>query len=93
MSEAKFTPGPWVVTKYGDLIGSNGEKVVFSIGQRSNPVWKANAILAQTSPELLDALSRMVDMWNSICDVNGWDPEHNVQYGEALAAIAKATGA
>ncbi|WP_241300814.1 hypothetical protein [Burkholderia cenocepacia] len=55
-------------------------------------IQEANARLIVAAPELLESLQKMNDMWNSICDVNGWDPEHNVQYVEARAAIAKATG-
>ncbi|WP_186215884.1 hypothetical protein [Burkholderia gladioli] len=63
MSESKqqWTPGPWELAPWGDLIGSNGDKVVFagdgfSIGSRSNSTWKANGDVAKVAPELAEAL-------------------------------------
>jgi hypothetical protein len=98
MNESKFTPGPWhwddTVWNYDPaqqapwLVDGNDERIL-SGEIHCN---EANARLIAAAPELLESLKRMTDMWNSICDVMGWDPEHNVQYGEAHAAIAKATG-
>ncbi|WP_336817254.1 hypothetical protein [Burkholderia gladioli] len=60
-SKQKWTPGPWELAPWGDLIGSNGDKVVFAgdgfaIGSRSNSTWKANGDISKAAPELVEAL-------------------------------------
>jgi hypothetical protein len=42
--------------------------------------------------ELLNSLKAMCAMWNSVCNANGHEPEHVMEYGAAMAAIAKFTG-
>ncbi|UWX68855.1 hypothetical protein [Burkholderia gladioli] len=97
MSESKrqWTPGPWELAPWGDLIGSNGDKVVFagdgfSIGSRSNSTWKANGDVAKVAPELAEALQAMCSQWESICDIKGWDVQASAEYRAARAALAKA---
>ncbi|MCM2493274.1 hypothetical protein [Burkholderia glumae] len=62
MSESKqqWTPGPWETNQCGDLIGGNGEKVVFAgdgfaiaCGRR-NEEWSANGRVAKAAPELAE---------------------------------------
>jgi len=46
-----------------------------------------------SAPELLAALEGMLGAWNMVCDVQGWERDHIQQQKDAVAAIAKATGA
>lgn len=39
---------------------------------------------------VLTALKNMVSMWRTVCSCHGWDPDHLVEYGEALKAIKSA---
>mgnify|MGYP000990437160 CR=1 FL=1 len=56
MSEAKHTPGPWIVDT--DYIiqdgGTSDENTISIVGDQEE--WKANAHLIAAAPELLDAL-------------------------------------
>jgi hypothetical protein len=100
MSNFKGTPGPWETNCYGDLIGSDGQRVVFggdgfSIGSGRDEVWIANGILAKAAPDLLEALqalrlAREQDKYPS------WEkgvPEFAKAEALADAALAKALGA
>ena len=42
--------------------------------------------------EVFDALKGMVNMWETVCMVSQWDPDHLSQYRIAKSAIAKAEG-
>lgn len=94
-SKQTWTPGPWELTPYGDLIGSNGDKVVFagdgfSIGSRSNPTWKANGDVAKAAPDLFEALRRTLQLLTDMGAPE--EPEDAEVIGAARAALAKATG-
>ena len=56
MSEAKHTPGPWIVDT--DYIiqdgGTSDENTISIVGDQEE--WKANAHLIAAAPEMLDAL-------------------------------------
>ena len=89
MTKAQHTPGPWVYHKQlnGSLtfFGENGNRAILSAARLINQ--EANACLIAASPELLDALKGMLEVFgdefgmgnSSVCD-------------DARAAIAKATG-
>jgi hypothetical protein len=62
---SKFTPGPWVTDKYGNLCTdpqkSVHTRIVFAgITLSSGPVAEANAKLAGDAPALLDVLMQIV---------------------------------
>jgi len=48
--------------------------------------------LFKAAPDLCKALEEMCDMWTTVCDAQGWDPEHVVQYKNSLTSLAKARG-
>jgi len=52
----------------------------------------ANAALIAAAPEIDKSLLTMCNLWVSVCNAQGWAPDHVVQYGEALAALKKARG-
>jgi hypothetical protein len=93
-TESKHTPGPWTISKAGDVVSADGRRV-------AEPVWalkttqaegEANAHLIASAPELLEALKRLEgaccgnlnedDAWKA------WIDARNA----ARAAIAKAEG-
>lgn len=88
MTKAQHTPGPWVYHKQlnGSLtfFGENGNRAILSAARLINQ--EANARLIAASPELLDALKGMLEVFgdefgmgnSSVCD-------------DARAAITKAT--
>lgn len=81
---SKHTPGPWSVGNGSRVTGftvkiATDELLVGGRGLTS----EANARLIAAAPELLEALQRLVDVV---------DPE-STGWNEAVAAIAKATGA
>lgn len=65
MSEMKHTPGPWVRNHSGQLVGSNGDMVLLAksgFGMATafeHPERVANTLLAESAPDLLQALVRM----------------------------------
>jgi len=46
----------------------------------------------KAAPDLCKALEEMCDMWTTVCDAQGWEPEHVVQYRNAMDSLAKARG-
>ena len=55
---------------------------------------KENAQLVSAAPDLLDALSRLTEMYCQMIysgDCGNWNPEDDIEVKEARAAIAKAT--
>lgn len=97
---SKHTPGPWDVDE-GDkstiyeLDAANPIAEVFS--DRSAEENEANARLIAAAPELLDALTALLDeaedVFVCMADATGID-RHNLppQFAAARAAIAKAEG-
>ena len=70
MSETKFTRGPWVKTKYGNLVGSDGTKIsIYDAGiglAMADPSEedRANASLVIASPGLYEAL-KAYEAWEA----------------------------
>jgi len=46
----------------------------------------------KAAPDLYKALEEMCDMWTTVCDAQGWEPEHMPQYKNAMDALKKARG-
>lgn len=105
MNELKATPGPWVVdaddiNSHGNLVGiyvsQNGEgricKAFANCLVTTDEELRANAALIAAAPEIDKSLLTMCNLWVSVCNAQGWAPDHVVQYGEALAALKKARG-
>ena len=53
---------------------------------------QANADLISAAPDMYKALQEMCDMWTTVCDAQGWEPEHMVQYKNAMTSLSKARG-
>ena len=101
----KHTPGPWRVEVDTDPEASwerkwptiNAEKyeVVGCEGFYGDyETDMANARLIVAAPYLLDALSRLTEMYCQMVhsgDCGNWNPEDDIEIQEARAAIAKAT--
>lgn len=95
MSQAKHTPGPWVVD--GDVIRGDQQRngsisvasmldVSYPYGRRAGESKHANARLIAAAPELLDAL---VEAASGYSEFSEGDCEI---LRKCRAAIAKATG-
>lgn len=93
---SKHTPGPWhvggfekatIYDKFGQRVGNTFEGVLAK--QRSDTECQANATLAASAPELLDALKAAISQLEGHELNNGDVSAINSGY----AAIAKATGA
>lgn len=96
----RHTLGPWQYRTIDQSIGGIDDSDGNPIGQSfqlkgdSKGVNRiANAKLMASAPELLAALEGMLGAWNMVCDVQGWERDHIQQQKDAVAAIAKATGA
>lgn len=96
---SKHTEGPWFVRQSEYNEGQWYIELSEGTGCRGNEYMsvggictEADARLLGASPELLDALKGMLDIWRSTCNAIGWRPEHLVQYDKAQIAIAKAIG-
>lgn len=88
------TPGPWITNGYSSPI--SGTITVyhkpFGLGDVAEVHDINDARLIATAPELLQALEQMAEMWVSVCNSRGWEPEHMARYVKARAAIKKARG-
>lgn len=105
MSEAKHTPGPWVVDPCWDILGStdDGNGMVCQITTDAVPRAEAiaNARLIAAAPETTDALRKLV---NEVSALGGFGPEIEALIGvtnwrvlmtrvqEAREVLAKAEG-
>lgn len=80
MSEAKFTPGPWLVS---ELAGFEVFASGFGRGELVAQVFMQpeNARLIAAAPEMYEALEKLLD-----------DPQCPTCQAQARAALAKATG-
>ena len=92
MSQAKFTPGPWVV--YKDLptdvvVSQSGECSLATLdcGCGSRKTQRANAHLIAAAPELYVALEALIKE----CDMCG-HPDEPEAVEIARSALAKARG-
>ena len=91
---ATHTPGPWVVhpTAHHPAVRSvgtsdTGPRRICTVGSMNgNPVDKKNARLIAAAPELLEALTGLIDLYDGI------NHEGFAIVSNARAAIAKATG-
>lgn len=85
---SKFTPGPWLLDKYGSLISSSNQTVAF-FGVRLNGRDEAiaNTQLISAAPDMLEALQYQKRMQNgdSSCELQEFLHIRD-------AAIAKALG-
>ena len=98
MSEGKYTPGPWTVNEYREVLDAQGRTIcrVYLDGDRK-PVAtaKANARLMAAAPELLEALEATTAWIVELAasgDAGIWDGEDMDEVIAARAAIAKARG-
>lgn len=88
------TPGPWIRVR-GELIGSNGAKVVeygsgiaFMCGGGAEPEAVANATLRNAAPDLLEIAVRILDRGYVSSSVE----EEREDHLALRAAISRATG-
>lgn len=88
----KHTPGPWQMSRHGNLVGSNGATVVVWGSGLTNahrgPEAEANARLISAAPALLEALTRLL----RTAEDELYDAEHAPGVRDARAAILQATG-
>ncbi|WP_431018206.1 hypothetical protein [Burkholderia gladioli] len=101
MSESKqqWTPGPWyVIGKHPDCeiryVGLNPDnrhsmEIAVLYGAEGDEQ-EANAKLIAAAPELVEALQALSVMWESVCDIQGWNVDAYAEYRAARAALAKA---
>lgn len=100
-----FTPGPWKITFSGSSAIVQDEMdctvaecpsygVGFTNGNQPAPwhLFRDNARLIASAPDLLFACQVMVDAWGSCECVQGHTPEHPCPWCQARKSIAKATG-
>lgn len=101
MSEAKHTPGPWIVEDGSSLVtGGDGNSIADVIGgsglgfldENDNAECLANARLIEAAPDLLAACLR----WKANLD-QGLGYDYDLQFSDddvrvLEAAITKATG-
>jgi hypothetical protein len=106
---AKHTPGPWRVDRYGIVTG--GADYCTSVAECQVPPkskfppseyarlaaeQNANARLIAAAPDLLEALQLASDMLHDVANAPGdplYDPTLHKACADARAAIAKAEGA
>jgi hypothetical protein len=51
--------------------------------------WQAWQAASAGRQELVEALRGLLNTWNAVCDVKGWDRDHTVAAELARAALAK----
>ena len=54
--------------------------------------WGSDDEQSSTDTDLYKALQEMCDMWTTVCDAQGGEPEHVVQYTNAVTSLATARG-
>lgn len=104
MAELAFTPGPWSLNKYGELVDVNGENIrVKGMALTNSDEAKANTRLIAQAPAMLEACEAAffskvgIDLGSRVKS-NGWRwpkdaPTHVHPVAEQLrAVIAAATG-
>ena len=96
MSDSKFTP--WITKfliddNYFRIEDENGDHVcTVDTSPTSFETDNNHAYLIAAAPDMYKALQEMCDMWTTVCDAQGWEPEHVVQYENAVNSLAKARG-
>ncbi len=96
---AKWTPGPWVKDRRGDLRGSDGKQVgTWDAGiawvSRDDEA-EANARLMAAAPELLEALKACLEWMEETraCgDCGFWDWTPGDTYMRGIQTVAQAEG-
>ncbi len=78
--ELKHTPGPWRTSHHGDWVVGRDDKSGSVVVAKGAFNWKANSRLIAAAPDLLEALSEMVE----IAEAQG------LRVTRARAAISKA---
>jgi hypothetical protein len=43
--------------------------------------------LSPPADKVRESLREMCDLWNCLCTINGWDPQHMTQYQKALDSL------
>ena len=94
MNEYTFTPGPWTMDEYGNIIAKgrtlrlSGVSMPCGARPHDHKEVHANAQLIAAAPCLLEALRDVLDDWR-----DGYrTSEVTATIEKAQAAIAKATG-
>ena len=89
MSAAQHTPGPWFADLSAETVTSaDGNIVVYELNTN-----EADACLIAAAPDLLEALTKLLDM-HERCDA-GFAPHVELRFAirdMARAVLAKATG-
>lgn len=89
----KHTPGPWIKSRNGEIVASNGSMVKvegFALSGISTPETRANRDLMAAAPDLLEALEGLISVIHS--PPTGPNCYHEFDFKSAFAAIAKAKG-
>ena len=96
---SKHTPGPWHRDKYGNVVDSNGERVVMrsvSVACSGSDEYialsEANTDLATAAPDLLEALEQALNALAHCKADAGYNSMQNRAAHAATKAIAKAKG-
>lgn len=103
MTQAKHTPGPWVVRTIDQSLATvetaNGEFIITNAGQLRADDWKtehaerkANAALMAAAPELLEALQMLLKESSVAFQASGFPAYMQESVIRSRSAIAKATG-
>jgi len=97
MTQAKHTPGPWIIEAVAGWLEIQNEETLYTVakinGNGAGP--QANAALIAAAPELLEALQKLllsVRSNNEGGSIKTPDQIFAEAGYEAIAAIAKATG-
>jgi len=99
MKTFKGTPGPWVMDDYGNILhetetGAVGKLRVSGVRlqNRVTDEYAANTRLISASPDLLTALQRLVEVYDSEDGKQWTATSKKAAISEARAAINKALG-
>lgn len=88
-----FTPGPWSINKYGDVVDPAGKDIrVQGMTLTSTETAQANARLIAAAPELLEAASTALAFLERGQAIDA-ETANGLVLARLRAAIAKATGA
>ena len=90
MSDTKFTPGQWVPLDESKFTDTSMGKITYERAVFDGVV--ADVSMFKAAPDLYKALEEMCDMWTTVCDAQGWEPEHVIQHRNALISLVKARG-
>lgn len=94
---SKHTPGPWHRDKYGNVVDSNGERVVMrsvavacSGSDEYIALAEANTDLATAAPDLLGALDRLTKWAETMAEAQTCEHTGDHPIAIARAALIKA---